>query len=185
MKKIIALVLAVWMVFSLTGCSENMTSAERFLLAVKQMDFTAMKNELIPETKLGSLYVKLDSGLSLEEESMRALCDLYALVRYSVGEITEESGKEKTVEITLKLPDMQRIRDQVKAKVMVSAETAEKIVGDMLADGTIEKTLIQESTFSVKMIRTDDGEWKIPYEENKNFAEALAIENMIDFFIRY
>ena len=41
MKKIIALLLAVWMLVSLTGCSESMTSAERFLLAVKKMEFEA------------------------------------------------------------------------------------------------------------------------------------------------
>lgn len=185
MKKIIALVLAVWMIFSLSGCSENMTSAERFLLAVKKMDFASMKNELVADEKLGSLYWKLDSDLALEEESQIALRNLYALVRYTMGEISEENTTEKTVEITLKVPDMKRIREQVKAKVMASSGTAETIVGEMISDGTIEKTMILESTISVKMTKTDDGEWKIPYAANKNLAGALAIEDMIDFFVRY
>ena len=182
MKKIIALLLAVWMLFSLTGCSEGMTSAENFLLAVKKMDFEAMKNELVPDQKLGSLYLKLDSDV--DETALSALQNLYALAQYTIGEISEEGSAEKTVEVTLKLPDMERIREQARAKVMVSAETAEKIVGDMIADGSISKTMIVESTFSVKMVKTEDG-WKIPYAENKDLAKALSIENMIEFFIKY
>ena len=182
MKKIIALLLAVWMLVSLTGCSESMTSAERFLLAVKKMDFEAMKNELVPDQKLGSLYLKLDADV--DEAALSALRNLYALAQYTIGEISEETGAEKTVEITLKIPDMERIREQARAKVMVSSETAEKIVGDMIADGSIPKTMIVESKFSVKMVKTEDG-WKIPYAENKDFAQALAIENMIEFFVKY
>ncbi|MBR5187872.1 MAG: hypothetical protein IKW18_05320 [Clostridia bacterium] len=182
MKKIIALLLAVWMLFSLTGCSEGMTSAENFLLAVKKMDFEAMKNELVPDQKLGSLYLKLDSDV--DETALSALKNLYALAQYTIGEISEEGSAEKTVEVTLKIPDMERIREQARAKVMVSAETAEKIVGDMIADGSISKTMIVESTFSVKMVKTEDG-WKIPYAENKDLAKALSIENMIEFFVKY
>ena len=182
MKKIIALLLAVWMLFSLTGCSESMTSAERFLLAVKKMDFEAMKTELVPDQKLGSLYLKLDSNV--DEAALSALRNLYALAQYTIGEISEESSAEKTVEITLKVPDMERIREQARAKAMASSDTAETVVGDMIADGSVSKTMIVECKISVKMVKTEDG-WKIPYAENKDLAQALAIENMIEFFVKY
>ena len=182
MKRILALFLAVCTLVLFAGCAGKMTSAENFLLAVKKMDFEAMKNELVPDQKLGSLYLKLDSDV--DETALSALQNLYALAQYTIGEISEESSAEQTVEVTLKIPDMERIREQARAKVMVSAETAEKIVGDMIADGSISKTMIVESTFSVKMVKTEDG-WKIPYAENKDLAKALSIENMIEFFVKY
>lgn len=184
MKKIIAFALAVCVLFSLTGCSESMTSAERFLLAVKKMDFAAMKTELVADETFGSFYLKLDT--KPEEDSLLTLRNLYALVQYSIGEISEETADEKTVEITLKALDVKRICDQVRAKVMASAKTAEQIVGEMIADGSVAKTMMTESTFSVKMKKMD-GEWKIPFEdaENKAFAEALAIDDMMDFFVKY
>jgi hypothetical protein len=184
MKKIIAFMLAVCVLFSLTGCSGSMTSAERFLLAVKKMDFAAMKNELVPDETFGSFYLKLDT--KPEEDSVLALRNLYALIQYSIGEISEENADEKTVEVTLKTLDAKRICDQTRAKVMASAKSAEQIVGEMISDGSVAKTMMTEGTFTVKMKKTD-GEWKIPFEdaENKAFAEALAIDDMIDFFIKY
>ena len=184
MKKIIAFMLAVCVLFSLTGCSGSMTSAERFLLAVKKMDFAAMKNELIPDEAFGSFYLKLDADL--EEDSVLVLRNLYALAQYSIGEISEENANEKTVEITLKTPDVKRICDQVRAKVMASADSAEQIVGEMIADGSVGKTMMTEGTFTVKMKKTD-GQWKIPFEDEANqaFAEALAIDDMMDFFAKY
>ena len=184
MKKIIAFMLAVCVLFSLTGCSGTMTSAERFLVAVKKMDFAAMKNELVPDETFDSLYLKLDT--KLEEDTVLALRNLYNLVQYSIGEISEEQADEKTVEITLKVPDMKRICDQTKAKVMATANTAENIVGNMIADGSIAKTMMTENTFTVKLKKTD-GEWKIPFEdaENKAFAEALVIDDMMNFFMKY
>ena len=185
MKKIIAFILTVCiLLFSLAGCSGSMTSAEKFLLAVKKMDFSAMKNEMVPDETFGSLYLKLDTVPA--EDSVSALRDLYSLVQYSMGEITEESADEKTVEITLKTPDIKRICEQTRAKVMASSDSAENIVGAMISDGSIAKTMMTEMTVSVKMTKTD-GEWKIPFgdKENKTFADALAIDDMMDFFVKY
>ena len=184
MKKIITFMLAVCILFSLAGCSGSMTSAEKFLLAVKKMDFSAMKNEMVPDETFGSLYLKLDTAPA--EDSVLALRNLYSLVQYSMGEITEESANEKTVEITLKTPDVKRICEQTRAKVMASSDSAENIVGTMISDGSIAKTMMTEIRVSVKMTKTD-GEWKIPFgdKENKEFADALAIGDMMDFFVKY
>ena len=183
MKKILAFFLAVCTFFMFVGCSGKTTSAERFLLAVKKADFAAMKNELIPDDKLGSLYSKLDSVPA--EDTLAALGKLYALVHYTVGEISEERGVQ-TVSITLKVPDMERICNLAKVEAMASANSAEKIVGDMIADGSVAKNMMLENTFSVKLTE-ENGVWKIPYgdKENQAFAQALAIEDMIDFFVKY
>ena len=184
MKKIIVFLLTLSILFTLVGCSGNMTSAERFLLAVKKMDFSAMKNELLPDQKVGSLYLKLDSAPA--EDSLLTLRNLYALVKYTVGEISEESNGVQTVEITLKVPDMERICSLAKVHAMGSGESAETIVGNMIADGSVTQGMMLEKTVSVKMV-AEDGICKIPYAntENKAFAEALAIEAMIDFFAKY
>ncbi|MBQ3489023.1 MAG: hypothetical protein IJA86_00350 [Clostridia bacterium] len=184
MKKIIAFVLVLCSICMLAGCSGKMTSAENFLLAVKKMDFSAMKNELVPDDKIGSLYSKLDSDLG--EESLLTLRNLYALTQYTIEEISEESGGEQSVKILLKVPDIEKICDHTRVQAMVSADSAEKIVGDMIANGSVAKTMMVEETFFIKM-KKEDGVWKIPYAdaENKAFAKALAIENMIDFFIKY
>lgn len=184
MKRIFALFLAVCMLSLFAGCSGKMTAAENFILAVKKMDFTAMKNELVPDEKIGSLYMKLDSVP--QEDTLLTLRNLYALVHYTIVEVSESTGGIKTVRMTLKVPDMERIRNLTRVEAMVSAESAEKIIGDMIADGSIEESMMLENTFSVKMTE-ENGAWKIPYgdQENEAFTQALAIEDMLDFFIKY
>ncbi len=184
MKKIVAFFFAVCMIVSFAGCSGKMTSAEKFLLAVKKMDFSAMKNELVPDEKLGSLYLKLDAVP--QEDTLLTLRNLYALVHYTVGEVSEAQRGVQTVSITLKVPDMERICNLARVDVMASANSAEKIIGDMIADGSITQSMMLENTFSVKMTE-ENGVWEIPYgdKENEAFAQALAIEDMIDFFIKY
>lgn len=184
MKKILAFFLVVCMLAALSGCSGKMTATEKFLISVKKMDFTAMKNELIPDENLGSLYLKLETVP--EEDTLLALRSLYALTHYTMGEISELRGGVRMVNVTLKVPDMERICNLVRVEAMVSANSAEQIIADMIADGSIINTMMLENTFSVKM-KEENGVWKIPYEdkENEAFAQALAIENMIEFFIKY
>ena len=184
MKRILALFLAVCTLVLFSGCAGKMTSAENFLLAVKKMDMTAMKNELVPDEKLGSLYLKLDSAP--QEESLSALRELYALMHYTMGEISENGNGVKTARVTLKTPDVERICSLVKVQAMVNADSAEKIVTDMIADGSVAGTMMLEKTVTVKMTE-ENGVWKIPYgdKENEAFADALAIGDMISFFIKY
>ena len=184
MKKVLAFFLAACMLVLFVGCSGKMTPAEKFLLAVKKMDFTAMKNELIPDEKLGSLYLKLETAP--QEDTLLVLRNLYALVHYTIGEVSEAENGVKTVRITLKTPDMERICNLARVEAMASADSAEQIVGNMIADGSVSGSMMLENTFSVKMTEAD-GVWKIPYgdKENEAFANALAIEDMIAFFIKY
>ena len=183
MKKTIALVLIVALCCPMFGCSGKMTPVENFLLATKKMDFAAMKAEVLPDETLGSFYLKLQRASSLSEDSLRVLRDLYSLVQYTMGEISSEEGGEKTVSVTLKIPDMERIRTLSEAQILVSGDSAEDVVEDMLANGSVSKSMMKEYTFAVKITEADGG-WKIPFGDKANaaFAEALALAEMIDFF---
>lgn len=180
MKKTIALILIVAIGCSLTGCFQQMTPVENFLLAIKKMDLAAMRAEMVPDETAGSAYRKLGNA-DLNEESLQALGELYSLVQYKMGEVSSD-GDVKTVSVTLKVPDMERIRSLAMTQILVSGDTAATVIGGMLADGSVSQNMMKEYTLSVKMTETD-GVFKIPYgdKENAAFAKALAIAEMIDF----
>lgn len=181
MKKWIACMLVLAVCCSLFGCLAKTTAVERFLAATVKMDLSAMRAELIPDETTGSFYRKLQNA-SLRDEAVSALRDLYALVQYTIGETTTQNGGKQTVAVTLKAPDMERIRSLIDAQMMVSGDSPEKILGDMLEDGQISGNMMKEYTVSVTMTESD-GDWKIPWgdKENADFAKALSLGEMIDF----
>ncbi len=180
MKKTVAFLLIVAISCLMFGCLEKMTPVENFLLATGKMDFSAMRGELIPDEATGSLYRKLEQA-DPDEEALQVLRDLYSLVQYQIGESSSD-GKKKTVSLTLKVPDMERIRSLATAQTLVSGDSAAAVVGEMLADGSVAKNMMKEYSLSVTMTETD-GAFKIPYgdKENADFAKALSIAEMIDF----
>ena len=93
-----------------------------------------------------------------------------------------ENAGEQTVEITLKVPDFERILSLAKAQILVSGDSAASILEDMLSDGSISKSMMKDYSLSVKMTETD-GDWKIPYgdKENADFVKALSLAEMLDF----
>ena len=181
MKKIVCLFLAAVLMFAFCSCSSEMTAAEDFLIALKQMNIDAMKQELIPETEAGSLYTKLDTSLTEAERAV--LQKLYGLTQYTVGEVIEEDGA-RFVSMTLKTPNAKRIAELADKQILVSAESAENIVSDMIDGGTVAKTLMTEKTVSVKMTEKD-GAWLVDYEaaENAAFRETLAISEILNFIL--
>lgn len=183
MKKWIACILIVTVCCSLFGCLAGMTAVESFLVATGKMDLTAMRAELVPDETTGSLYRKLQNT-ALTDGTITVLRDLYALVHYTIGEVSAESNGEKTVSVALRVPDMERIRSLVSAELLVSGDSAEKILGNMIAAGTISQNMMKEYTISVKMTKSDSV-WKIPYGDkaNADLAKALALAEMIDFMI--
>lgn len=180
MKKMIAFVLVVAISCSLFGCIAKMTPVENFLLATKEMDIASMRAELVPDETVGSLYRKLEQA-NPNEESLQTLRALYALVQYTIGEVSDE-GDAKTVSVTLKAPDMERIRVLTSTQILVSGDTASAVIEEMIADGSVSKSMMKEYSLSVKMIQTD-GVWAIPCgdKENADFVSALAIADMIEF----
>lgn len=180
MKKTIAFVLIVAISCSLFGCMAKMTPVENFLLATKEMDIASMRAEIVPDETVGSLARKLENA-DIDEESLQALKAIYALVQYTVGEISTE-GNVKKVAVTLKAPDMERIRVLTSTQILVSGDTASAVIGEMVEDGSVSKSMMKEYSVSVKMIQTD-GVWLIPCgdKENADFVNALAIAEMIEF----
>lgn len=176
MKKIIAMMLAIILAFSLCACSVKMTAAENYLIALKKWDAEGMKAAVDTEEFLDILNRASD-------EEKEVLQKLYALIQYTVGEQTEENGA-KFIAMTLKVPDMKRLIELVKKQILVSAESAEKVISDMIDDGTVARTLMTEKTVSVKMI-AKDGEWVIAVEDSENdaFMDVLALTDTVSFII--
>ena len=181
MKKWIACILVIAFSFSLWGCISKTTAVENFLLATGKMNFAAMRAELVPDEKAGSMYTKLQK-ISLDEETLDVLIEVYSLMQYTIGESSSENAGEQTVAITLKVPDIERILSLAKAQILVSGDSAASILEDMLSDGSISKSMMKDYSLSVKMTETD-GDWKIPYgdKENADFVKALSLAEMLDF----
>ena len=181
MKKWIACILVIALSLSLFGCLAKMTAVESFLLAMKKMDLVAMRAELVPDEKMGSLYTKLQET-DLDEETLNVLIRFYSLAQYTVGEASSVGVGEQKVTVTLKVPDVERILSLVKAQTLVSGDSAASILEDMLEDGSISKSMMKDYSLSVKMTETD-GAWKIPYgdKENADFVKALSLTEMLDF----
>ena len=182
MKKWIACILIVAMSCSLFGCLAKMTPVENFLLATVKMDFASMKNEIVPDEKTGSFYLKLQNLKNTDEDAIRVLKELYSFVKYTMGETVSVSENEQKVSLTLRVPDMDKIRTLASAQILVSGDSAHAVIGHMIESGLISENVIKEYSFSVKMTKTESG-WKIPYgdKENADFVKALALAEMIDF----
>ena len=182
MKKWIACILIVAMSCSLFGCLAKMTPVENFLLATVKMDFASMQNEIVPDEKMGSFYLKLRNLKQTDEEAVRVLKELYSFVKYTIGETVSVGENEQKVSLTLKVPDMEKIRSLANAQILVSGDSAYVVVSNMIANGSISDSLVKEYSFSVKITKTENG-WKIPYgdKENADFVKALALAEMIDF----
>lgn len=180
MKKMIAFILVITISCSLCGCFAKMTPVENFLLASKKMDISAMREQVTPDESAGSFYSKLEK-VNLDEEALQTLRDLYALVQYTVGEVTSR-GDGKTVSLTVKAPEMERIRSLATAQILASGDSATEVIAGMIADGSISKSMMKEYKLSVKMTETGDT-LKIPYgdKDNADFVKVLAIAEMIDF----
>ncbi len=181
MKKWIAFILIVVISCSLFGCLSKTTAVERFLLATKDMGFEAMRAELVPDEKTGSMYTKLQKT-DPDEDTLRILTEFYSLMQYTVGEASSDTAGEQTVSVTMKVPDVERILSLAKAQLLVSGDSAAEIIENMLEDGSISKNMMKEYSLSVKMTETD-GAWKIPYgdKENADFVKALSLAEMLDF----
>jgi hypothetical protein len=181
MKKMIAFILTAAICCSLFGCLAKMTAVEDFLLAIKKMDTEAMCAEMVADETSGSLYRTLKNAKP-EADALSVLTELYGLMQYTIGTVSDGEGGAKTVSLTLKLPDMQRIRSLAEAQVLVSGDSAADGVGEMIADGSVGKNMMKEYSVSVKMTEAD-GVLKIPCgdKENADLVKALALAEMIDF----
>ncbi len=185
MKKFLSLCLIVCIVFSMSACGTEMSPAENALIAVKALEmedfFDCMtSNADTASVRIQSLYA------SLEESEKISLRSLYALLQYTIGEETEETGDAKTISVTVKHPDMDRIKTLAEKKLLVSAETAQKVISDMMESGEISGYYMAEETFEL-LLKKEDGKWKLSYADkaNETFFEMLYLTEMISFFAQH
>ena len=177
MKKMVCLLLAAVFLIVLCSCGTQMTAVENYLIALKKMDFEGVMNTVSESNQnLENLYKNLN------DEEKETLQKLYGLVQYTIKEETKENGV-RLVDITLKIPDVKRIFELTDKQILVSAETASKVVSDMIDSGTVSKTLILEKSFTVQMIESD-GKWRIDSgDANKEFFDTIGFEKTMHFFV--
>ncbi len=174
MKKIACLLLTAVFLTVLCGCSTQMTAVENYLIAIKKQDFEGAANTLSGKEQ----HLEASLYQNLNEDEKEVLQKLYALMQYSIGEETEENGV-KFVSVNLKTPDVQRIFALADKQILVSAESMEKIVSDMIDNGSVAKTMMSEKTFLVRMTE-NDGKWLVDSGKvNQAFFDAVGFETVV------
>lgn len=186
MKRLISVCLILCFVVSFSACSNQMNPAENALIAIKNMDMDAFFSCMTAdsETALSRIRGMYDTDISTDErETLRSL---YGLIRYTMGEEIEGADGTKTVSVSVKLPDMARVKTLAEKKILVSASTANDAVSEMLASGEIEKNYMLEAVWTIKL-NEEDGAWRIDYADKANeaFVADLYLSEMFAFFAQY
>lgn len=160
-----------------------MSPVENALIAVKSMDINAFASCMTAdsETSLSRIVASFDSDLS--EEEKETMKKLYGLIRYTMGEETSVSEDTKTITVSVKIPDMARVRTLAEKKILVSAETANDVLSAMLENGEIASYYMLDVTWQIVM-KKKDGKWRISYADKANepFVSALYLTEMTSFF---
>lgn len=183
MKRLLSICLIFCFAVSLSACSGDMSPVENALIAVKSMDMEAFSSYMTSDSEavLSRIIGAFKTSVSVEEqETMKSL---YALIRYTMGEESSVAGGTKTVTVTAKIPDMARVRTLAEKKILVSAETANSVISEMLASGEITSHYMLDVTWQI-VVREEDGKWLIPYSDKANdaFVSALYLAEMTAFF---
>ena len=186
LKRLISVCLILCFVVSFSACSNQMNPAENALIAIKNMDMDAFFSCMTAdsETALSRIRGMYDTDISTDErETLRSL---YGLIRYTMGEEIEGADRTKTVSVSVKLPDMARVKTLAEKKILVSASTANDAVSEMLASGEIEKNYMLEAVWTIKL-NEEDGAWRIDYADKANeaFVADLYLSEMFAFFAQY
>ncbi len=186
MKRLLSVCLILCLVVSFSSCGAKMTPVENALIAVKSMDMEAFSACMTSDSETALSRIVGAFKADISEEERATLQSLYGLIRYTMGEETEASDGVKTVSVTVKIPDMARVRTLAEKKILVSAETANAVVSEMLASGEIEKSYMLETVWEIKMIE-EEGSWLIPYTDKTNdaFASGLYLSEMLTFFSQH
>ncbi len=183
MKKILSICLIFCVIFGVVSCADNMNPAENALIAIKSLDVDAFYSYMTSDADSARV---LDAYGNLNESERETLKKLYGLIQYTVEKETEEGNGQKTVSLTVKHPDMARVRTLADKKILVSAETAEAVVSVMLESGEIAGYYMAEEVFDV-VLKKEDDTWKVAYREKANeaFFEMLYLVEMFTFFAQH
>ena len=184
LKRLLSLCLVLCLTVSLFACADGMSPVENALIAVKSMDMKTFSSCMTSDSEmmLSRIADALASETDEERETMKSL---YGLIRYTMGEESAEKNGEKTIAVTVKIPDMARIRTLAEKKILVSAETANAVISEMLTSGEIEGYYMLDMTWQIT-VREEDGKWLIPYNDkvNADFVNALYLVEMTAFFAK-
>jgi hypothetical protein len=159
-----------------------MSPVENALIAVKNMDVEAFCSCMTSDS--ATMLSRITSAVGgLGDEERDTLKSLYGLIRYTMGEESAEKDGTKTVSVTVKIPDMARIRTLAEKKILVSAEPANAVISEMLTSGEIEGYYMLDMTLEIAL-KEEDGKWLIPYttKANADFVDALYLAEMTAFF---
>lgn len=186
MKRLLSVCLVLCFVVSFSACGAKMTPVEEALIAVKALDAEAFSACMTSDSETALSRIVSTVKTDISEEERATLQSLYGLIRYTMGEESEAMNGAKTVKVTVKLPDMARVRTLAEKKILVSAETANAVVSEMLTSGEIEQNYMLETVWEIKMTE-EDGKWLIPYTDHANdaFASGLYLLEMLMFFAQH
>ncbi len=150
------------------------------MIALKNYDFSQFVGYMSEsDAQTVSRLTELDARLSAQERS--ALSRLYGMIHYTVGE-TAEGIESMTVQLELTIPDLSRIHAIADKTLLVTAQTAEAVILEMLESGDIEKNYMKKCSVAVWMTK-EDGAWKLMYgaKENADLRGALYLSEMLTF----
>lgn len=183
LKRLISFCLILCLSLGFSACSQDMSPVENALIAVKNMDVNAFASCMTSdsEASLSRIVTSFETGLA--EEEKETMKNLYSLIRYTMGEEVALSEDTKTITVSVKIPDMARVRTLTEKKILVSAETANEVVSDMLESGEIAGYYMLDATWQI-MMKKEDGKWKLSYADkaNETFVSALYLAEMTAFF---
>ncbi len=171
------------MIFGMVSCMETMNPAENALIAVKSLDIDAFYGYMTSDAD--SMRV-CDAYEKLSQTERETLKTLYGLIQYTVVKESAVSNGMKTVEMTIKHPDMERVRTLADKKILVSAETAEAVILTMLESDEIAGHYMLSESFEI-VLKEENGKWKVAYQEKENqaFLEMFYLSEMFSFFIQH
>lgn len=186
MKRLLLLCLVFCMALGCFGCADGMSPVEHALIAIQAMDVDTFSSYMSSDSDTLFSRMRKTYQEDIHEQKRDTLRSLYGLLRYTMGEEAAVSNGVKTIAVTVTLPDMTRVRTLAEKRILVSAETAESVVREMLDSGEIEKGYMIEAVWQVKLVE-EDGEWRIAYSDKANdaFVSDLYLSEMLTFFAQH
>ncbi len=152
-------------------------------MALKRFDLTAF-SACMTSASEGELTRLRENAASLTDSEREVLTALYGTLHYTIGDMTEENGKQ-TVTVKASCPDLARVRALAEKKILVTADTADAVVRSMLESGEIETSYMLDRTWQLVLTKEADA-WKLAYTDKANevFVKDLYLAELISFLVQ-
>lgn len=165
MKRIISVLLAVLMLFSLAGCQKAspQKDLDAMLMALKSGDMETL--------------AALNDGEVFDLEGQEQMMSIFSSISWKFGETVEVDEDDAKVNVQITTKDMQTVfsefMTQALSKALQGEEMSEEAVSQMLIDiiNATEKT----ASFDVAVeMSLEDGKWVIDDDGNEEFFNAIT-----------